>query len=124
MLDTIYRKYKAKQTPSTSNSQTSQQSQNPVISKKVDKHVPLYKRFLNTFSNTNVTNNSELKVYFSEPVIVSESNVLDYWKQNSERFPILHLIAKDYTSVASERSFSFQLFSLMRKLREFNNSRR
>ena len=57
MLDTIYRKYKAKQTPSTSNSQTSQQSQNPVISKKVDKHVPLYKRFLNTFSNTNVTNN-------------------------------------------------------------------
>ena len=111
MLDTIYRKYKAKQTPSTSNSQTSQQSQNPVISKKVDKHVPLYKRFLNTFSNTNVTNNSELKVYFSEPVIVSESNVLDYWKQNSERFPILHLIAKDYlsmmpTSVASERSFS------------------
>ena len=76
MLDTINSKYKEKQTPSTSNSQTSQQTKKPVISKKVDKHVPLYKRFLNTFSNTNVTNNSELKVYFSEPVIVSESNFL------------------------------------------------
>ena len=46
-----------------------------------------------------------------EPVINSESNVLDYWKEKSARFPILSLIAKDYlsimpTSVASERSFS------------------
>ena len=61
--------------------------------------------------NTNVTNNSEIKLYFSEPVINSESSVLDYWKENSERFPIMSLIAKDYfnimpTSVASERSFS------------------
>jgi hypothetical protein len=109
MLDIIHRDYKARQIPNTS--QTSQQSQHPALSKKAEKPVPLYKRFLNAFTNTNVTNNNELKLYFSEPVICSESSVLDYWKENSERFPILCLIAKDYlsimpTSVASERSFS------------------
>ena len=126
MLDTIYSNYKAKlqqssQSPISSQSsqvsqasqasQTPQQSQNPRTVKNVEKPIPLFRRFLNVFSNTNETNNSELKIYFSEPLIVSESSVLDYWKTNIARFPILSIIAKDYlsmmpTSVASERSFS------------------
>ena len=114
MLDTIYRGYKAKQIPNTPapapSPQILQQSQNPSVGKS-KKPIPLFKRFLNNFANTNDTQNNELKLYFSEPVINSESSVLDYWKKNSDRFPILCLIAKDYlsimpTSVASERSFS------------------
>jgi hypothetical protein len=73
MLDIIHRDYKARQIPNTS--QTSQQSQHPAFSKKAEKPVPLYKRFLNAFTNTNVTNKNELKLYFSEPVICSESSV-------------------------------------------------
>ena len=110
MVDTIYRDYKAKQALAPQAPQSPQQSQSS-ISKKIEKPVSLVKRFLISLSNTNETNNSELKVYFSEPVIGFESSVLDYWKENRERYPILHLIAKDYlsmmpTSVASERSFS------------------
>ena len=75
MIDTIYRDYKAKQTPTPQTSQTLQQSQNLVNAQKVEKPVSLVKRFLNSISNTNVTNNSKLKVYFSEPVIGFESSV-------------------------------------------------
>jgi hypothetical protein len=124
MLNTIYRNYKAKQVQSSQSpissqalqasqaSQTPQQSQNPRTVKNVEKPIPLFWRFLNAFSNTNETYNSEFKIYFSEPLIASESSVLDYWKKNIGRFPILNIIAKDYlrmmpSSVASERSFSF-----------------
>jgi hypothetical protein len=67
-------------------SQTPQQSQNPRTLINVEKPIPLLRRFLNAFSNTNETNNSELKIYFSEPLIVSESSVLDYWKQILQDF--------------------------------------
>ena len=50
-------------------------------------------------------------MYFSEPVIGFELSVLDYWKENRERYPVLHAIATDFlnmmpTKVASERSVS------------------
>ena len=73
MLDTIFRHYKAKQLES---SQASQQSQNLRSAKNVEKPVPLFRSFLNSFSNKNQTINSELKIYFSEPVIVSQENHL------------------------------------------------
>ena len=121
MPDTIYSNYKAKlqqssQSPISSQSsqvsqawqasQTLQQYQNPRTVKNVEKPIQLFRRFLNAFTKI-----IELKIYFSEPLIVSESSVLDYWKTNIARFPILSIIAKDYlsmmpTSVASERSFS------------------
>ena len=43
MLDTICQDYKARQIPNPS--QILQQSQNPVVAKKAEKPVPLYKRF-------------------------------------------------------------------------------
>ena len=110
MVDTIYRDYKAKQALTPQAPQSPQQSQS-AISKKIEKPVSLVKRFLISLSNTNETNNSELKVYFSEPVIGFELSVLDYWKENRERYPILHAIATEFlgmvpTKVASERSVS------------------
>jgi hypothetical protein len=52
----------------------------------------------------------EIDVYLAEPVTADHS-VLDYWKRNSDRFPNLSRMVKDYlaipgTSTPSERAFS------------------
>jgi uncharacterized C2H2 Zn-finger protein len=64
-------------------------------------------------STTHYTEQSEFDVYLSEPVARHHSkfNVLDYWKINSDRFPNLSRMARDYlavpgTSTPSERAFS------------------
>jgi hypothetical protein len=85
--------------------------QAPVSSKKAEKPVPIYRRVLASLSNTSSSANAEIKNYFSEPIIGPENDTLTYWKENSHRFPILNLMAKDYlsimpTSVSSERAFS------------------
>ncbi len=65
---------------------------------------------MTAFNNTlNIT--SEIKKYFDEPIINIESNILGYWQENENRFPVLCSMAKDYlsmmpTSVSSERAFS------------------
>ena len=64
-------------------------------------------------STTHYYEQSEFDVYLSEPVARHHSNfkVLDYWKINSDRFPNLSRMARDYlavpgTSTPSERAFS------------------
>ena len=56
---------------------------------------------------------SELTNYFSEPRILlgDEEKILQWWKSNQIKFPILSKIARDYlaiqaSSVPSERGFS------------------
>ena len=58
-------------------------------------------------------NRSEFDIYMSEAVVDNYPNfkVLDYWKINSDRFPNLSRMARDYlavpgTSTPSERAFS------------------
>ena len=58
-------------------------------------------------------NRSEFDIYMSEAVVDNYPNfkVLDYWKINSDRFPNLSRMARDYlavpgTSTQSERAFS------------------
>jgi hypothetical protein len=62
-------------------------------------------------ASTATTYVTEIKIYFQEPVVSDDTNILSYWKANSIRFPNLSLMAKDYlsmmpTSVSSERAFS------------------
>ena len=62
-------------------------------------------------TNTNNISVQELKIYFSEPIVDPDSNVLHYWRENSIRLPVMSLMAKDIlsmmpTSVSSERAFS------------------
>jgi hypothetical protein len=81
-------------------------SQNPSPTKKPT--------LLSGFYKTSTTSDeSEIDVYLSEPVIANHSNfkILDYWKINSARFPNLSRMARDYlavpgTSTPSERAFS------------------
>jgi hypothetical protein len=65
------------------------------------------------YKNDSTSDKSEIEVYFSEPVTKNHSKfkVLDYWKNNSARFPNLSRMARDYlavpgTSTPSERAFS------------------
>ena len=64
-------------------------------------------------STTHYYEQSEFDVYISEPVARHHSkfDVLDYWRINSDRFPNLSRMARDYlavpgTSTPSERAFS------------------
>ena len=66
---------------------------------------------MSAFNNAFNMNTSEIKKHFEEPIIDIDSNILDYWKENEKRFPILSSMAKDFlsmmpTSVSSERGFS------------------
>ena len=66
---------------------------------------------MTAFNNTFNINTSEIKKYFDEPIINIESNILEYWKENEKRFPVLSSMAKDHlsmmpTSFSSERGFS------------------
>ncbi len=75
------------------------------------KSIPIFKRVLATFTSTTSVNTAELKVYFQEPVVADDEDILNYWKENRMRFPILSSMAKDFlsmmpTSVSSERAFS------------------
>ena len=57
---------------------------------------------------------NELEIYLSEDIIMDEGDsfdVLRWWKHNSERFPVLSLMARDVlavpsSTVASESAFS------------------
>lgn len=54
---------------------------------------------------------TELDIYLNEPFDPEITDIMEFWKVNSSRFPILSRIAKDYlancpTSAASERAFS------------------
>jgi hypothetical protein len=73
--------------------------------------IRIFKRILALVtSKTNLTNN-ENKLYFQEPIVAADTDVLSYWKENSIRFPIMSEMTKDFlimmpTSVASECAFS------------------
>ncbi|XP_065315636.1 uncharacterized protein LOC135924507 [Gordionus sp. m RMFG-2023] len=54
---------------------------------------------------------NEIAEYLADPVVSATTTVLDWWSCNSERFPYLCMMAKDFlsqqsTSVESERVFS------------------
>jgi hypothetical protein len=62
---------------------------------------------------TTSSNRSEFDIYISEPVVENypKLKVLDYWKINSDRFPNLSRMARNYlavpgTSTPSERASS------------------
>jgi hypothetical protein len=79
------------------------------------KSLPIFKRVLATFTSTTSVNTAELKFYFQEPVVAVDEDILNYWKENRMRFPILSSMAKDFlsmmaTSVLSERAFSLAGF--------------
>ncbi len=81
------------------------------------KSLPIFKRVLATFTSTTSVNTAELKVYLKEPVVADDEDILNYWKKNRMRFPILSSMAKDFlsmmpTSVLSERAFSLAGFLL------------
>ncbi|XP_065323437.1 uncharacterized protein LOC135930548 [Gordionus sp. m RMFG-2023] len=56
-------------------------------------------------------NNLEISKYVDEATISIDTNPLDWWKLNKNRYPVLSKIARDYlaipaTSPSSERTFS------------------
>ncbi|XP_065318862.1 uncharacterized protein LOC135926857 [Gordionus sp. m RMFG-2023] len=56
-------------------------------------------------------NNLEISKYVDEATISNDTNPLDWWKLNKNRYPVLSNIARDYlaiqaTSSSSERAFS------------------
>jgi hypothetical protein len=82
-------------------------SRNPSPTKKLDIFQSIYK------TPTTSNNRSEFDIYMSEAVVDNypKFKVLDYWKNNSDRFPNLSRMARDYlavpgTSTPSERAFS------------------
>lgn len=60
----------------------------------------------------------EIDVYFGEPVTADHSKfeVLDYWKRNSDRFPNLSRIVKDYLAIPGISTPSERVFSGGRQL--------
>ncbi|CAK9302306.1 unnamed protein product [Gordionus sp. m RMFG-2023] len=59
----------------------------------------------------------EIIEYVKEPVAPASTNILDWWAKNSDFYPTLSLIAKDYlaqqtSSVPSERGFSKAVYFL------------
>ena len=71
-----------------------------LIVTKVEKSIPLIERF-----------QEELKLYLSLDLVMSSTNVLDWWKINSVKFPLIGRVAKQIlctpaTSTPSERAFS------------------
>jgi len=101
-------------TSSSSSSKTQAKSSSPaqtIVNKIKEKITPLSLRFF-TQSNCKPSQKNELTNYFSEPRIQNvEEDILNWWKINQMRFPVLSTIARDYlaaqaTSVPSERGFS------------------
>jgi hypothetical protein len=98
--------------PSSSKSNAKQSTPTQTIVNKIkEKITPLSLRFFNE-SNSKPSQKNELTNYFSEPRIQNvEEDILNWWKINQIRFPVLSTIARDYlaaqaTSVPSERGFS------------------
>lgn len=86
-------------------------SKAPTPSKIVE--TPKDKIFGKFYRSKSNINQSEFSVYISEPVVLCHHNfdILQYWNQNSLRFPNLARMARDYlaipgTSTPSERAFS------------------
>ena len=82
-------------------------------SKKKESIVSLTQQYLAKVTKTKATNEDEIDRFFKKPQVEYCPNydVLAYWKENKDNFPVLSLIAKDYlaiqvTSVPSERAFS------------------
>ncbi|XP_065315138.1 uncharacterized protein LOC135924018 [Gordionus sp. m RMFG-2023] len=60
-------------------------------------------------------NNLEISKYVDEAIISNDTNPLDWWKLNKNRYPVLSKFARDYlaipaTSSSSERAFSEGLY--------------
>ena len=105
--------HRTQQTPSTS-SQHFTQTSRPYIKKEISLSIVQLK-LINTEENalTNKKNPTELQLYLSEPVVKFSKNfnILNWWKENQSRFPILSQISRDNhaiqaTSLSSERNFS------------------
>ena len=84
----------------------------------------------NPFIKKNQPKRNELNLYLESACELEDVNILDYWKLNSNKFPILSKIAKYYlcclgSSVLSETAFkkSSSFLSKKRSKMSFNNLR-
>jgi hypothetical protein len=66
---------------------------------------------------------SEIQEYLSEPQASGDMTVLEYWKINASRFPILSLMARDYLATSPVGTPTERLFSRTGKLLRPERSR-
>lgn len=93
--------------------ENSQVEETLTSNQKKESKISLTERFLAKFTKTKTTNEDELDRYFKKPIVEysDDFDVLKYWKENRQYYPVVSLIAKDYlaiqvTSLPSERTFS------------------
>nr|KAJ0222091.1 hypothetical protein LSAT_V11C200062950 [Lactuca sativa] len=83
------------------------------IEKRMENLFKTYEEKYANVGDTSVTVENELRRYLNEPRVTFDKNfdILDWWKKNALRFPIVARMAKDIlsiqvTTVASESAFS------------------
>jgi len=62
-------------------------------------------------TNTNLENKDEIEIYLEEDIISKEIDIIDYYKANKERFPIIYNIVKDYLAISPSSAPSESTFS-------------
>jgi hypothetical protein len=61
--------------------------------------------------NQSVIVNEEMQIYFSERILPRETDIIDWWKCNCNRFPILAATARQYLAIPATQTSSKRLFS-------------
>ena len=67
--------------------------------------------------------NQELNIYFGEDIVSRDTNIVDWWKKNSEKFTILSQTAKKYIAIPGTQTTSERLFSTVGNIVIANRTR-
>jgi len=59
----------------------------------------------------NLEDKDEIVIYLEEDIISKEIDIIDYYKANRERFPIIYNIVKDYLAISPSSAHSESTFS-------------